>query len=133
MLQLCPGCSWDDEHGPGRCDSSGPMALPPAKVRGGGENRPRSMRKNYHLPQLTLLSCLHKTLSSEPLGVFYVQTILDSVMLWQAVTLWESMMAAEGGLMEGLRVRPLGGKSCAQPDECVGVVVHTGDCVCHTK
>lgn len=49
----------------------------------------------------------------------------------KAAELWAELTAAPAGLAERLLVRPLGGRSCAEPDRCVGVAVHGGVCVCY--
>jgi hypothetical protein len=46
-----------------------------------------------------------------------------------AAKLW-SQLTTKSGLGVGMLVRPLGGRSCAEPDGCVGVTVAGGDCVC---
>ena len=46
--------------------------------------------------------------------------------------LWSQLATAKGGLAQRMMVRPLGGRSCAEPDACVGVTVATGDCVCYS-
>ena len=51
----------------------------------------------------------------------------------EAVELWDTLMAAQAGLMKQLAVTQLGGRSCAKADRCVGVTVTTGDCVCYSS
>ena len=49
----------------------------------------------------------------------------------KAAALWDELMGGQAGAMKQLVVRPLGGRSCAEPDRCIGVATQSGDCVCY--